>query len=263
MRFIIKDAKDKKYLDRINEMISQREVKCRNNFRMHIEFQNRIPYTPNRNEREIIARLMEKTSRSGYIPSALPSILISSEPPPLFIAYPELEANEDMAEENQVPKNHDRMKPDTYSIESLLGVYQPSDLQIIIYEKGIRWLCDKNDNFDADWLFSVVLIHEIGHWITHKLSKPSQPCWPTDSYLLAETEVHEGWAQLITWWIAEEIKGEFKSQFEELNKKQSSPYRVFEKFKKEPIKRMFDSLEELRRLSEPATLQNWINIIGQ
>ena len=57
-------------------------------------------------------------------------------------------------------------------------------------------------SFDKEWLSAVVLIHEIGHWITHQLPKPGVPTWRTDLYDSSERYVHEGWAQLITWWIA-------------------------------------------------------------
>lgn len=262
VRSIIKDADDKKYLDRINEMISQREKACQNISIPEIHMQQRISYSPSRNERELIARLMEKTIKSGYLSTALPSIYVSSEPPPIFIAYPELEEEEDYRderEEYQIPRNSNRRRPETISIEELLGVYQPQHQQIIIYERGIKW---RRNRFDEEWLFSVVLIHEISHWITHLLPQPGTPTWSTDIYILGETDVHEGWAQLMTWWVADEVGGKFKRTFEELNQNQSSPYRVFEDFKNEPIEKVMESLEKLRLLSWPVRLQDWKKAIG-
>ena len=106
-------------------------------------------------------------------------------------------------------------------------------------------------------------LHEerLGHWITHMLPKKGSPDWPTDLYILGEKDVHEGWAQLFTSWIADDVGGDFKRTFDELNKNQSSPYHVFEQFKNEPIKNMMDSLETLRRLNWPARLQDWENFI--
>jgi len=267
IRTIVRNAHDRKYLHEIDEMIYQREKACEKAYKYPIPMQHRVTYSPNKNERELLARLMEKTRSSGYLPAALPSILISDEPPPAFIAYPELEEEiaypvlEEEEDKHRAGSKRrilrgERRRPETISIEELLGVYQPQHQQVVIYERGIKWNCDKH-NFDEGWLFAVVLIHEIGHWITHLLPQPGKPTWPTDLYILGEKDVHEGWAQLITWWIADEVGGEFKRTFEELNKNQPSPYRVFEKFKKERIDTIMASLEKLRLLSWPARLQDW------
>lgn len=261
LRSIIADADDQIYLTRINEMISRREDACKVT---SFQQQQRIPYTPNNNERELIARVMEITRRSGYLPTALPPIFISYDPPPIFIAYPELEDydnenqiprnREQRNDESHLPRNRERRRPETISIEELLGVYQPQHQQIIIYERGIKW---RSHLRDPEWLRSVVLIHEIGHWITHVLPKPGVPSWSTDLFSLSEMDVKEGWAQLITWWIAEQVEGAFKNTFEELNEWQSSPYRVFEQFKDEPRVKVMESLEKLRLLLYPARLQDW------
>ena len=245
---------DKK-IDMLDEMIPQFEEACQVAL---LQKQHRIPYSPNGDERELIARLMEITRQSGYLPAALPPILISSETPPIFVSYPGLEGDEeywDERGEESIPRNRDRGKPKTISIEELLGVYQPQLQQIIIYERGIKWLVRKG--FDEEWLSAVVLIHEIGHWITHQLPKPGVPTWPTDLYASSKEEVREGWAQLITWWIADQVGEKFKDTFEKLNKNQPSPYRVFKQFKMEPIDKVMASLEKLRLLQWPARLEDW------
>lgn len=260
LRSIIADADDQVYLTRIDEMISRREEACKIS---SFQQQHRIPYTPNSNERELIARVMEITRRSGYLPAALPPIFISFETPPIFIAYPELEEEDDYPiqwnrepgrDENQIPRNRERGSPETISIEELLGVYQSRHQQIVIYERGIKW---RSHRLDAEWLRSVVLIHEIGHWITHVLPKPGVPAWSTDLFDLSETDLHEGWAQLITWWVADEVGSPFKETFERLNQRQSRPYHVFEQFKDEPIDKVMESLKKLRFLSWPVRLQDW------
>ena len=268
LRNIIKEAGDAEYfglfyMAKICEMISQREKAYED---MVSQTQQRIRYNPNENERELIARLMEITSRSGYLPAALPPIFVSSETPPIFVSYPELEeednraGNRDERGEDRIPRNRERSQPETVSIEELLGVYQPQHEQIIIYEKGIRW---RGHRLDEEWLFAVVLIHEIGHWITHILPKPNIPAWKTDLYIQGEADVKEGWAQLMTYWIANQVGGKFKRTFEELNKNQSPPYRVFEQFKDEPIDKVMASLEKLRLLSWPSRLQDWRKAIDQ
>ena len=239
-------------IDMLDKMIPHFEEACRVAL---LQKQHQIPYSPNGNERELIARLMEITCRNGYLPAALPPILISSETPPIFVAYPELEEENENRGEDQIPRNEQRRAPERISIEDLLGVYQPRLQRIIIYERGIKYLVRKG--FDEEWLRAVVLIHEIGHWITHQLPQPGVPTWPTDLYVLGEADVHEGWAQLITWWIAGQVDGKFKHTFEKLNERQSSPYHVFEQFKTEPTDKVMASLEKLRLLQWPARLEDW------
>ena len=261
LRSVIQDADDQEYLSRIDKMISRREEACKV---ASFQQQHRIPYTSNSNERELIARIMEITRRSGYLPTALPPIFLSYETPPIFIAYPELEENDNDNQmpmdnerrraEDQIPPNRERQRPETISIEELLGVYQSRHQQIVIYERGIKW---RRHRLDEEWLRTVVLIHEIGHWITHVLSKPGVPPWSTDLFALSETDLKEGWAQLITWWIADQVGGSFRDTFEELNQSQSSPYHVFERFKDEPINKVMASLERLRILPWPGRLQDW------
>lgn len=226
----------------------------------------RTLYIPNENEINLISRLIDKFKRHGYHRTDLPSIYISSETPPIFVNYPELEYGIKRRERDIEEHLMDWREPETISIEELLGVYQPGHQRIIIYDRGIKWWCNKHNFLAAErlleeWLFAVVLIHEISHWITHLLPKAGVTIWPTDIYIKTERDVHEGWAQLMTWWIAEEVDGMFKDVFEELNKRQSSPYLVFKRFKKEPINKVIPSLGKLRALVKPANLQDWIDAI--
>ena len=208
---------------------------------------DRTSYTPEQNEKELITILMEIMKKGGYSPSELPPIFVSSETPPIFKEYPELE------------ENHGGIPQDKISIEELLGVYLSRPEEIVIYERGIRWL---GHSFEEEQLFSVVLIHEIAHWITHKLEHPESSTWETSLYDSAERDVHEGWAQLMTWWVANRVGGKFKQTFEKLNKKQSPPYQVFERFKSVPINRVIASLGKLRCFSSGARLQDWEEVIG-
>ena len=260
LRNIMRDAGDEMWLARLDDMISRREVACRN---MTASAQ-RAPYVLNGNERELVARLLDVTRASGYLPTALPSILISSETPPIFIAYPDLENESDDVDvdrderyserEDRVPTNRERGRPETISIEELLGVYQPRHEQIVIYERGIMW---QGSRYDRDWLRAVVLIHEVGHWIAHVLQKPGTPTWPTDLYVLADMDVHEGWAQLMTSWIAKQVGGEFMATFNDLNRTQAPPYHVFSEFEHVRKESVMASLEKLRLLAWPARLQDW------
>ncbi len=156
VRSVIKEAGDKKFLhlmDSLNFFTSIKEL-----------------YNPNMYEKSFIDRLIEKISKNGYDKSSdLPSILVSLEPPPIFKEHPELEERE-----------CEDIEMEYYDIEKFLGVYKPVEEQIVIYARGITWWTKKYPDFDSQWLFSVVLIHEIAHWITHKLPHSKVPTWPTE-----------------------------------------------------------------------------------
>ena len=269
LRDIVEKAGDRRYLDRVNDMIERREEACRlawapeRGAGLAGLSTPAVPYAPNGNERELTARLMEMAALGGYEPAALPRILLSFEPPPIFISHPELEDEEDRTDDpsnSRIPRNRERRRPETISIEELLGAYQARHERIVLYERGIQW---RRHGLDPDWLRAVVLIHEIGHWITHVLPKPGTPAWNTDLYVLGERDVHEGWAQLLTWWVADQVGGSFRSTFEKLNRNQSSPYRVFEDFKGLAKERVMASLEGLRTLAWPARLQDWRRLLGE
>lgn len=255
LRSIVEAAGDRSFLQLIDDMIAQREKACQRALSQPPVSQ-RIPYTPSRDERELIARAMGKARQGGFLAAALPQIFLSFEAPPLFVAYPELE-HEGADEDSKplVPQSRQRGRPEVISIEEVLGCYVPNS-QIVLYARGLKWFARKM-RFDEKALRAVVLLHEIGHWMTHVLPKPGIPEWPLDLYKLTEEDVHEGWAQLITWWVAEEVGGKIKEVFEELNKAQPSPYRVFEKFRDKPVGSVMTSLEGLRQLRWPARLQDW------
>ena len=166
--------------------------------------------------------------------------------------HPEFEENHDAS---------DRVALELTSIDEVLGAYRPQREQIVIFERGIQWL--GRQGFDEEWLHSVVLIHEIAHWMTHMLPKPGIPSWNTEHYVLSSKEVHEGWAQLMTSWVARRVAGEFARTFEDLNAKQAPVYRIFENFKEEPEDGVMSSLEELRLLPRPASVRDWEVAIGR
>jgi len=262
LRSIIQRAGDRKFLRIVNDMIKERKKACEKSFSQ--SWSPRILYTPTRDERELIARVMDKLIANGYMPSVLPQIFLSLEAPPLFVAYPELEEKE--IEERKleqrepyIPRNKQRGIPKHISIEELLGCYIPNP-QIILYQRGLKW-CARRYNFDEDLLRAIVLIHEIGHWVTHLLPKPGIPFWPTELYKLTSMEVCEGWAQLITWWVVDEIGGEIKQVFEKLNGLQPHPYRVYDQFKSNSVNSVINSLELLRQLRWPAGIEDWKRFI--
>jgi hypothetical protein len=254
LRSIVHAAGDHKSLQIIDELILQRERACNSASQ---QAQQLLAYTPNRDERELIARVMSIARVSGYKSAPLPQIFLSFEAPPIFVAYPELEEDSEKqrdTREHSIPRE-ERSRPDTISIEEALGCYVPNP-RIVLYARGLRWFASRN-GLAEEMLRAVVLVHEIGHWVTHLLPKPGIPEWPLELYKLTEDEVHEGWAQLITWWVVEKVGGEIDRTFHELNKSQSAPYRVYEKFKTKASTSVMASLERLRQLRWPARVEDW------
>jgi len=261
LRSIVEEAGDRKFLEFIDGLIAQREKASQFQlFQAQLAqvTSQHILYTPSRDERELIALLIEKARRGGFRASTLPEIILSFEAPPLFVAYPELEEEEGTEEEQGerlVPRRRNRGRPDTISVEEVLGCYVPTP-QIRLYARGLSWLARRN-GFDEEVLRAVVLIHEVAHWVSHLLPKPGLPEWPLELYKQTEEKVHEGWAQLLTWWVVDEVGGQLKTAFEELNKLQSPAYRVFERFKDKSVGAVMASLEKLRQLPRPARLEDW------
>ena len=258
--FIMADADDIVSLQRLDEMISRR-LKAY----PVASFQPPV-HRPDPDERKLIAQLMKITRENGYSSSALPLIFVSSETPPIFVDHPEWEEDEENWDERDKDwrlRNQERRKSEKISIEGLLGCYDPRLQRIIIFERGIKWL--GREGFEEKWLFAVVLIHEIGHWITHQLPKPGVPTWRTDLYDSSEPDVREGWAQLITSWIADhdQVDGKFKCTFEKLNERQSWPYDVFKQFKWESPNKVMASLETLRLLQHSACLDDWTKALSK
>lgn len=260
LRSIIQRAGDKEFLKIVEKMISERKKAL--NFPLSLSKSLQFLYHPTRDERELIACAMDIFRKQGYQVAPLPEIYLSFETPPLFVAYPELEEEilyeklEKYPENKRttIPRNRERGKPETASIEELLGCYIPDHPKIVLYERGIRWFIQKY-HIEKKYLRMIVLIHEIGHWITHLLPKPNVPIWPIELYKSASQEVHEGWAQLITYWTVN--KAGFKDKFEELNRHQSYIYKVYEQFQNNNESSVVKSLEIIRKLSFPAKLEDW------
>lgn len=266
LRSIIQRAGDKESLRIVDKLISERKKAF--NLPFYFSKFPQFLYHPSRDERELIAYAMDIFRNHGYQIAPLPEIYLSFEIPPLFVAYPELEEeifyeeSEKFPEEERsiIPRNKKRGKPETVSIEELLGSYNPDHAKIVLYERGIRWFAVRY-KIDKKFLRMIVLIHEIGHWITHLLPKPNVLPWPIELYKLTSQEVHEGWAQLITYWVVNKTGYRMEDTFEELNKHQSNIYKVYEQFKNNAESSIVDSLENLRGLKFPAKLEDWKKLI--
>jgi hypothetical protein len=192
-------------------------------------------------EKYIIDLLMEKTRQGGYKSAKLPKIYLSFEKPPIFLSDPRLEKD---------------YIPDFLPIEELLGCYIPGLKIVILYDIGLEWYSIKR-NINKDCLRAVVLVHEIAHWISHLLPKRGITKWPLEFYNDTDINVHEGWAQLLTYWVVKEEGGDIKNTFQKLNTNQPAPYKIYENFTKYWIEEIMDSLAHLRTLGRPAKLQDW------
>jgi len=272
-RIVAEDAGDHKWVQRIDKMIADRENACKDNKindyyeiildlfkkgkrKSKSKILQRTVYKQSGESKYQTNELLNIVAKFDFSPGEMPQIYHSNETPPLFVDYPEMED----IDKNGEFKNHDFERTDTISIEELLGCYVPNQRQIIIYDRGIEW-CAKRNGFDKNSLENVVIIHELAHWITHLVPGVTTRNWDLDLFNRTETNVHEGFAQLLTWWVAEKVGKEFKDTFEKLNRNQSSAYHVFEQFKSEHKHSILISLEDLRKLSAPATLQDWKNAL--
>ena len=286
LRSIVEKAGDKELLELIDTMIEERKNSISGAPAVSMRPIYRKTYHPSRVERELIALVLDRFRENGYMMSPLPPIYLSSETPPIFIAFPELEdeyenrepfdlreiidkkwgeAEESNRKREEVSREKRRLpysnnQGEIVTIEEALGLYIPTAPQIILYQRGIDWF-SKRYRLDENILRAVVLVHEIGHWITHLLPKPEVPAWPTDLFTLTSMDVTEGWAQLITQWVADEISGGFARTFEELNRHQTPPYHTYKEFTKVPLKLIISSLELLRQLRWPARLSDWENFV--
>ena len=281
LKKIIQQSKDFDYVAPINDRID----KIKQFFSTPI-----IKYIPDENELELINSLIDLFKANGFSSKKLPDIYLSFETPPLFIKYPELD---DMSryideffdrkrkERDKKIAEDERRKPEFYDIEELLGVYIPNP-KIILYARGLIW-CAKTLSVDEKVLRTVVLIHEIGHWITHQLppNKIEQwfktqllpnfkhkhknisniSKWPTEHYNKTSTNVHEGWAQIMTWWIVNKVGGDLKDTFDKLNQRQSRPYHVYKDLTNEDINTLIKTLVMLRMLNKGATLVEWFTFL--
>ncbi len=272
LRRLVQDTGDTEGQRLVEEIIAERRAA----FAQAAHTGSPRTYQLSPDEREVVARLMNLAVRAGFRRAALPPIRLSDEPPPLFVTNPELEEELETEDEGprgepqqgrnelEVSRDRQRFRPETLSIEELLGCYLPRSGEIVLWRRGLAWcarLLASHRASSADdvepWLRAVVIIHELAHWMMHKLRGPAVAEWPTEAYLAAEEAVHEGWAQLLTHYVAKSLGGRFRSTFDALNRRQSAVYQVWQQFQRVASDKAFACLDRLRRLAPPASLQDW------
>ena len=200
-----------------------------------------LPYSLSIEEKNLCDKILERFTIDRSMPLTLPPIILSLETPPLFIKYPDWDKKKNDQDLN-------------ITIESLLGCYY-TDPEIILFKKGIDWFAE-NYNMPVKLLQTVVLIHEIGHFISNVSAKPGINTWQEEHFDLTDPEIHEGWAQLLTWYITKE-EIELKQAFDKLNKLQTPLYRNYKRYLHIPENKIIESLFILRNLNRPAELADW------
>jgi len=264
------DVKFQKYInERIRErmgFINQISIAAGSNVSAMPSGSNRnlrFLYQPTPYERELIAHLLSFFKNEGYSLIPVPDIYLSYETPPLFLLYPDLEPSiqecdmggdyfgkndrnnegnrdNEARERRNEPRNNDQIRPETISIEEVLGLYCPApDPHIILYQKGIYWI-SRDFNIDIDQLRAVVLIYDI------------------ELFKYTAEDLHECWAQLLTNWVAENNRfAAFRQAFDDLNQHQSLMYKSFSEYVHYSKKAIIDSLIKLRGIRFPASLKIW------
>jgi hypothetical protein len=140
--------------------------------------------------------------------------------------------------------------------------------RIVLFEKGIAF-CARRLNEDQQALRWVVLVHELGHWLSHVLPQknPPVPRWSLDTYTTTSTEVHEGLAQFFCHWLVQHHRSQhpnYAKIFDDLNKKQSGPYHVYKELvnKGYTIDQVLQSIAALRQLDEAADKNTWFSLLS-
>jgi hypothetical protein len=149
----------------------------------------------------------------------LPVIEISDADPPAFLKDSRLVDLHRV--DDSVGKLDDRI-----DVESWLGCYNTDENRITIWRRGVelasRWIrCEYKD------LLDLVFAHELGHWFHDKAETPNGETWNPSALENATKEYLEAWAQWFAWLYAKEHGGLLCKVFEDLEKTQSKPYKVW------------------------------------
>ncbi len=214
-------------------------------------------YVPDTFEQECIRLLFQWLSEHGFQNPDLPPIYYSLETPPVFekishdwqqfftddILWEALNSDNNSTIEtltdsqkslikelndNVLPRGNQERKilvGRIVSIDTLLGRYYADTPHIVLYAQGITAYA-KRLNVPTAILRAVVLVHEIGHWISHAVPDSRGETWETADFTNESAALCEMWAQLFTYWVAEE-NGDFKIAFEALNNHQADEYHTY------------------------------------
>lgn len=115
---------------------------------------------------------------------------------------------------------------DRIDVESWLGCYNTNENRITIWRRGVE-LSSRRIRCEYKDLLDLVLAHEFGHWFHDKAETPNGVSWDRAALVNATKEYNEAWAQWFTWLYAKEHDARLCTVFEDLEKRQSEPYRIW------------------------------------
>jgi len=226
-------------------------------------------YRMTQQDAQYVSMAINKFADKAMQLQLLPKIVLSFDPPPFLVRHPHLAS--DYFRRSYHGKTEERSEKryseGMFDIEQLLGLYLSHEKKIVLYLLGIRWAAEqlerrmnKSRSKIIEDLTTIVLVHEIGHWITHQMPTKNYEEWEQEYYDTTSENVHEGWAQLITYWCIQN-NPDLLTTFQELNRNQSAPYHQYKDFVSYPENKVIASLDELRGLERGASVQDWKDLI--
>jgi len=147
-------------------------------------------------------------------------------------------------------------------IEEVLGLYLLEQEQVTLFHEGIRW-CSARHGMHEGWLRAVVLIHELSHWMIHRLPKANIPVFETEFYRKTPADFHECLAQLLTFWVSQKAPPMFRKTFMQLNEHQSSVYNTFSRFVSTKPKDVISALDKIRVEGKATSMAEFEKIINK
>ena len=171
--------------------------------------------------------------------------------PPVYASYDLSQRISNVANDNQ---QH-------WDVDGVLGDYRQG--RVTLYPRALS-RCSAEIGIPYRDLFLIVLIHEVAHYYLHKLPDEAQGGWASEGYEKTSRDVHEGLAQLFTYWVFNGGRDHHSRSFELLNAHQSQSYRAFQNILSvcEERDAIIDSIVKLRSL-DGATFDDWVCMIRQ
>lgn len=137
-------------------------------------------------------------------------------------------------------------EPDTsIHIIDLLGVYDSRENKIILYDLLIK-LCSAQLELDYEGLYSIVLMHELSHAITHRGTDSDNQIW--EYFDIATSDIKEYFAQIYTYkQIQLDNNVLLISIMNKLSKAQTDVYQSYKNAIESPVEKINQELLKARR----------------
>jgi hypothetical protein len=137
---------------------------------------------------------------------------------------------------------------------------RPEVPEIVILERGLN-RCSVATRIPRQVLERIVLAHELSHWMVHLCPDRAGNTWERTAFDATASDVHEGWAQLLTSWVLTDVRdAEALAAFNHLARRQSPVYDPFAKLPAAGADRasMLGALPSIRSQSRGATMADWL-----